>query len=90
MEPVDQLVADVQKPGECLKIILLAFDEVIKHLGIFFQASGGDNVLPFSQVGLLEILLDQQKQCGSVAQLVQRQVQENLCFEIGKHLQKKK
>ena len=54
MEPADQLVANVWEPGEYLKIISLAFEEVFENLAFLIRATGRDYVLPFGQSNLVE------------------------------------
>ena len=43
-EPADWLVADVQKPSECLEIISLAFDETVEHLALIVRTAHRDKV----------------------------------------------
>ena len=88
-KPVDQLAADVWKPGECLEVISLTFGEVFKHLGVFISAMGTDVVLPFSQADLLKTLFKQWKQCRTIVLLVDRPAQNNLRLKVEKHLHEK-
>jgi hypothetical protein len=85
-KPVDQLVANVGEPHECLEIISLAFDEVFERLALIIQATCRDDVQPFDQADLLEALLQEQEQRRPVSLLICRQVQNNLQLEIRKHL----
>jgi hypothetical protein len=71
-------VADVQKPCECLEVILMTLDEDFEHLSVVIRAMGRDNVLPFGQADLLKTLFEQQKQCGTIELLVGRQAQNNI------------
>jgi hypothetical protein len=52
---VDQLVDDVWEPGKCLKVISLAIDEIVEHLGVFIRTTCEDNVHPFGQADLLDV-----------------------------------
>jgi hypothetical protein len=65
---------------------LLAVDEIVKHLALFVWAMIGNDALPFGQSNLLETLLNQWKQCVSIALPVCRQAQNGLRFEARKYL----
>lgn len=56
-EPADRWLPMFRDPGEHLKIVSLAFDEVFKHLALLVRAMDRDNVLLFSQSDLLGSLL---------------------------------
>ncbi len=86
MQLANQLVANVWKSGKCPEIIWLIFDEFVKRLGVFVQATCGDEILSFAQADLLEKLFHKQKQCQSIALFVLGQVQNDLRLEVGKHL----
>jgi hypothetical protein len=89
-KPADQLVANVLEPGKYLEIISLTFDKAFEHFGIFIQATGGDDVLPFGQADLLETLLEQWKQCWTIMLLIGRPAQNDLRLELGKRLRQEK
>ena len=78
MEPVDQLATNVWEPHECLKIVSLAFNEIVKCLVLLLQATCRDNIHPFGQADILETLFHELEQRRSVLLLVHRQVQDNL------------
>ena len=86
MEPANQLVADVRKPGECFKIVSLTLDEVFVRFARVVRASRGHDVQPFGQADLLEALFQEREQRGPVALLVRRQSQNDLRLEVGKSL----
>jgi len=80
------LVSDVQEAWESIEIVSLALEEVLVGLVVFVGTTFHDDVFPLSQADLLEALPQKQKQCGHVSLLVHGQAQNDLHFEVMKHL----
>jgi hypothetical protein len=68
-KPVDQLVANIGEPDNCLKVIPDAFVEVHLCTDCASGASLGDNTCLFGQTYVLKILTHQVKQCWTIVLL---------------------
>ncbi len=77
-KPVDQLVADIGEPGDCLKVIPDAFVEVCLYTFCISGALLGNDVCPFSQTYVLKTLTHQVKQCWTIVSLSIQKWSQNL------------
>jgi hypothetical protein len=69
VKPVDQLVANIGDPGDCLEVIPDALVKVCLHTVCFGGASLGNNACPFNQTYVLKTLTHQIEQCWTVVLL---------------------
>ncbi len=74
----DQLVANIGKPGNCLKVIPDAFIKVCLCTVCVSGASLGDDVCPFGQTYILKTLTHQVKYCRTIIFLSIQKSSQNL------------
>ncbi len=78
MKPVDQLVANIGEPRNCLKVIPDAFDKVRLCTVCVGGVSRCNDIGPFSQTYVLKTLTHQVKQCWTIVLLGVHESSQNL------------
>jgi hypothetical protein len=84
-KPADQLVVNIEEPGNSLKVIPNAFVEVCHHTVCVIGALLCDDICPFSQTYILKTLTHQVKQCWTIILLSIQESSQNILLEVGEH-----
>ncbi len=84
-KPADQLVANVWKPGNCLKVVRNALVIVLLHEARIIGALFTHNVGPLRETNVLEILAHQAEHSWTVFLLGFRKSTKDLQLEVRKH-----